>query len=131
MSTYSLKDDLFNRDTVTELAITLNKVYKDFDHESYIKGCLDGFPSRELKERMSYMADLLIIYLPDDYDLATDILLKACQASEVKDAFVYGSFSEYVEKKGCNSKNLKQSLYMLGEYTKIFSAEFSIRSIYQ
>ncbi|MCH4888053.1 DNA alkylation repair protein [Acidaminobacter sp. JC074] len=125
---YVLKDELFNRETVSELASSIKKVYEDFECDVYIEECVSGFDSRELKERMTFMAEKLEDFLPSDYLLATDIMLKACQVTKGKESFVYGAFSEYVEKHGCNEKYLDHSLIMLGEYTKVFSAEFAIRA---
>lgn len=124
---YSLKDQLFNRATVTELSRSIEKVYPPFDGTNYIEECLNGFDSRELKERMTYMRECLESYLPDSYMEATEIMLRACDVTEAVGAFPYGAFCEYVEMNGCNEDYLNHSLRMLGEYTKVLSAEFAIR----
>lgn len=126
--TFSLKDDLFNRETVMELSHSIKCVHETFDADSYTEKCLSGFDSRELKERMSYMCELLKTELPSDFYKATDIMLKACEKTKASERFVYGSFCEYIEKYGCSDEYLNHSLKMLGEYTKVFSAEFAIRA---
>lgn len=124
---YVLKDELFNIETVTELSNTIKSVYEAFDSEVFIMTCVDGFSSRELKERMTYISDILEVHLPSDFYHATEIMLKVCEKTNITGRFVYGAFSEYIEKHGCNETYLEYSLYMLGEYTKVFSAEFAIR----
>lgn len=124
---FSLKDDLFNRDTVEEMAKSIKSVYQAFDEDTFIQTCINGFESRELKERMSYICTCLKDMLPEDFYQATEIMLESCKISQAEESFVYGAFSEYVEIYGCSDVHLKHSLKMLGEYTKVFSAEFAIR----
>ncbi len=124
---YILKDDLFNRETVTELAKAIQAVHGPFDLEAFVDQCVEGFPTRELKERMSHMTLCLHDHLPQDFYQATDILKQTCEQTDTNDRFVYGSFSEYVEMYGCSDQWVDHSLTMLGEYTKVFSAEFAIR----
>ncbi len=124
---YVLKDELFNIETITELSNTIKSIYEAFDSEIFIMTCIEGFSSRELKERMTYISDILEVHLPSDFYHATEIMLKVCEKTDVTGGFVYGAFCEYIEKHGCNEMYLEHSLNMLGEYTKVFSAEFAIR----
>lgn len=128
MAEYVLKDELFNKDTVTELADSVKAVHESFESENFIGESLDGFDTRELKERMTYMCELLENYLPEDFYQSTKIMLEACRKSDKTEGFVYGSFCEYVERNGCTDEYVMHSLEMLGEYTKSFSAEFAIRA---
>ncbi len=125
---YSLKDQLFNRESITELSTSITKVYGSFDGEKFIQQCLSGFDTRELKERMSFVRECLEDYLPDDYIEATEVMLKACEATSETGQFPYGAFCDYIEINGCNGELLDHSLNMLGEYTKVLSAEFAIRA---
>lgn len=127
-SKYSLKDELFNRETVQELGTAIKSVYPSFELDDFVENCLIGFPELELKERMSLVCECLTHALASDYFQVTDIMLQASKVTMSKESFVYGAFSEYVETHGCSDDLLEHSLQMLGEYTKIFSAEFAIRA---
>ncbi len=77
---------------------------------------------------MSFVRECLEDYLPDDYIEATEVMLKACEATSETGQFPYGAFCDYIEINGCNGESLDHSLNMLGEYTKVLSAEFAIRA---
>lgn len=124
---YSLKDQLFNRETVTELSRTLEGVYEGFEGDQFIEKCLKGFDDRELKARMSFIRQCLEEDLPEDYMAATEIMLKACRETKERGQFTYGAFCEYIEMNGCHKDRLAHSLKMLGAYTKILSAEYAVR----
>ncbi len=122
----TLKDSLFNKDTVTMLANQIMSVYSKFDQDTFINDSIKTFKPLELKERMSSVREKLEKHLPNDYIQSIEILSEAMTKSK-NSYFVYGAILEYVEKNGCNDKYVELSLEKLGEYTKYFSAEFAIR----
>lgn len=127
MADYSLKDDLFNQETLAAMTRQIKTVYNEFDEIAYTKEALEGFPSRELKERSFLLCDLLFKYLPTDYHEATAILLKVVKL-EGEERFVYSAFTDYVMIYGCEDAYRDYSIELLGELTKIFSSEFAIRA---
>jgi len=48
-TTFSLKDQLFNKDKVTYLSKLIADVDKDFDDKKYVKDVIKVFPELELK----------------------------------------------------------------------------------
>jgi 3-methyladenine DNA glycosylase AlkC len=131
---FSLKDELFNARKVEQIAKEIHAVYIDFDVKVYTDEVLLSFPELELKERMYHMRDMFKKYLPQEYILATNILLEALppelDKSKTDDDFgdfIYSPYSEFVVAYGCCSEHLVFSLNALREMTKRFSVEFSIR----
>jgi 3-methyladenine DNA glycosylase AlkC len=131
---FSLKDDLFNAAKVHKIALEINAVYDDFEANDFEKDVLNDFPVLELKERMYHIREMLYKYLPNDYTVATGIILKALP--EILDTnkydddfgdFIYAPYAEYVVTYGCTDEHLKFSLKALREITKRFSVEFAIR----
>ncbi len=124
---YSLKDELFNKETVLILTNAIESVYDDFEKEEFIEEIMSEMTVLELKERIKLIRKKIQKYLPDDFNTTTALLLKALNTVEKGVYFVFASFSEYVEVVGCSEEFLETSLELLGEYTKWFSAEFAIR----
>ena len=58
---FLLKDHLFNRARVEALAGDIQTVYSDFPRKDFVRETLAGFKSRELKERIRWMAELLLM----------------------------------------------------------------------
>ena len=56
---FSLKDHLFNRESVELFASYMHAAYPRFNKVAYVREALDAFPTLELKERITYMAELL------------------------------------------------------------------------
>ena len=129
-----LKDILFNKTKVEQIARALNLVHPSFRKNEFILDVVNKFPELELKARISWIAECLKKYLPGDYKRAVDILVKALPAPnnpELSDAdfgdFIYAPYAEYVAKNGCTKKYLQLSLDTLYEMTQRFSAEDAIR----
>ncbi|XMB72947.1 DNA alkylation repair protein [Mycoplasmatota bacterium WC30] len=125
----TLKELLFNKDTVSMLANSVFNVYHDFDKAGFINEALLHFPKQELKERMTTVRVVLEKYLPNDYVEAIEILTNAFNDFE-ESHFIYGSILEYIEYNGLSDEHLKLSLNKLGDFTKYFSAEFAIRPFF-
>jgi len=123
---YALKDDLFNRQTVTMAANALGSVYPKLDPVPFVDKVTRGFEPLALKERMSYLRQCIEEALVGDYRTIAKLLVEAAKDQEPH--FVYGAFCDYIEVNGCREEDVAFSLDILGELTKAFSAEFAIRS---
>lgn len=123
---YSLKDELFNRATITQAANRIKNVYQPFDQQGFIEEASKGIEPLELKERMAYVASLLDAYIELPYP---EVLKVFCEAvkGESDGQFIYGSFQDYIWMNGCNDDFLQVSLETMGLLTAYFSAEFAIR----
>lgn len=122
----TLKNELFNRETVTILAKIIKEVYSDFEYDKFINDSVDSFPPLELKERMTSVRKQLRTHLPDNYIDAIDILTKAMKI-RTSGGFIFGSVLEYPEAYGCTDEHFKLSLDKLAEWTSSLSSEFAIR----
>ena len=129
-----MKDTLFNSIKVSLIATQIKQVYDDFEREKFEKEVVEKFPSLELKERIYHIRDMFAKYLPDDFQQAATILLNSLppeldnnKTDDDFGDFIYSPHSEYITAFGCNEENLEFSLNALGEITKRFSVEFSIR----
>ncbi|MEZ6255533.1 MAG: DNA alkylation repair protein [Patescibacteria group bacterium] len=129
-----LKDQLINPKKITQLALEIKHVYKDFDAEGFIQETTSKIKELELKQRIDYLADILYKYLPNKYATALNIILQALPQpndptlndNDFGD-FIYAPFGAFIAKYGCNNEDLLVSLQGLYELTKRFSAEDPIR----
>lgn len=131
---FSLKDELFNPEKVNKIAFELKAVHNPFDVEDFVVDVLIEFPNLELKERIYHIREMLRKHLPNDYRIATKILLNALPLildtnkydNDFGD-FIYAPYSDFIAVYGCDEKHLEFSLQALREMTKRFSVEFAIR----
>ncbi len=131
---FLLKDHLFNRKKVESLADEILPVYPEFARDQFIKDTVAGFNDRELKARISWMAETLKKHLPDDYRRALKIILRALPppmdpslSDDDFGDFIYASYNEFVAQNGCHARDLTISLNALHDLTMRFSAEDAIR----
>ncbi|HBS04384.1 MAG TPA: DNA alkylation repair protein [Leptospiraceae bacterium] len=131
---FLLKDHLFNKKKVESLADEILPVYPEFARDQFIKDTVTGFKDRELKARISWMAETLKKHLPDDYRRALRIILRALPppmdpslADDDFGDFIYAPYNEFVAQNGCHASNLTISLKALHALTMRFSAEDAIR----
>ncbi len=129
-----LKDILFNKPKVLQIASEIRRVYPSFKTKAFVDDVVLKFPDLELKARISWIVECLKKYLPSDYKRAVDILVKALPAPnnpELSDDdfgdFIYAPYAEYVAKNGCTKNDLGFSLNALRKMTVRFSAEDAIR----
>lgn len=129
-----LKDILFNRVKVQQIASEIRQVYPSFKHKEFVNEVLSKFPNFELKARISWIADCLKKHLPNDYISAVKIIIKALpEPNDPKLSdddfgdFIYAPYADYVAKNGCTKEYFKLSLTALYEITQRFSAEDAIR----
>ena len=129
-----LKDILFNKPKVLQIASEIRRVYPSFKTKAFVDDVVLKFLDLELKARISWIVECLKKYLPSDYKRAVDILVKALPAPnnpELSDDdfgdFIYAPYAEYVARNGCTKKYLQLSLNTLYEMTQRFSVEDAIR----
>jgi 3-methyladenine DNA glycosylase AlkC len=122
----TLKEELFNRTTISDFADHIHRVEPSFPRDTFIEACMQGLDMLELKDRMNHVATQLARYMPRSYPENLDVFERAF--IDVRESrFVYGSILRYIEEHGCNDTHLELSLDALGRFTGLFSAEFAIR----
>ncbi len=122
-----LKDELLNDVSVSKLSNTIKEVYESFNEDLFNNEVLSEFENLELKGRVHWISIMLKKHLPNSFEEAVNILLESLSKVEGEGMFAFASYPDFVADNGCNKENLDLSLYMLGEFTKKFSAEFAIR----
>jgi 3-methyladenine DNA glycosylase AlkC len=130
-----LKDQLFNAQKIGKLAQEISAVYVDFKADLFQKEVLSRFPELELKARIAWISACLKAYLPDPYQQALAIILKAlppaCDPTLTDDdfgEFIYAPYSHFVAEYGCSLEHLEISLSAIERITTRFSAEYAIRT---
>lgn len=133
-TTFSLKDQLFNAESVQMLASALHRVEGTFNVEGFVSEALRQFPGLALKQRIFALVDLLEAHLPADYPAAVSWLQEALPPPLDPDLsdndfgqFIWVVPGEYVARRGCNARDLERSLSFLAEATKRFSSELALR----
>ena len=131
---FSLKEQLFNKDKVNYLANLIKAAYPEFEQKAFSEDVLKEFPKLELKERINNIAENLAKYLPNSYPNALAIILQSLPPELDKSKtdndfgdFIFAPLSLFVAKYGCEEQYLDISLNALKEITKRFSAEYAIR----
>lgn len=132
--TFSLKDRLFNENTVDLLCAGLKDAWPKFREKSFRKKVLSAFPELELKACIECMAETLVDYLPADYPAAVAVLeaalpppLDPTRTDDDFGQFIWAVPSEFAAREGCSAEHLTVSLNFLRAVTQRFSAEFAIR----
>lgn len=130
---FSLKDHLFNPETVAKLASEFSIGVEGFDAARFQKEVLAGFPERELMARLDWIADCLEAQLPASFPE----MAKQLEASlpdrldpELKDDD-FGHFMHAVPgilavRHGLE-EHRERALTLIYEATQRFSMEFYIR----
>jgi len=129
-----LKDRLFNRETVTQWAHALHRVYPAGDTATFIEKILAPFPTLELKARIGWITTCLHTHLPPAYPDAVGIILQALPPpidpsgsdNDFGD-FIHAPYAAYVARYGCSRAYLALSLDALKAITTRCSAEDAIR----
>jgi 3-methyladenine DNA glycosylase AlkC len=118
-------------DAVARIAHVLSAIIKDFPSEDFKVSALTGLESLELKQRVAHLIDVLVEYLPNDFQSTATILLQVKQHwdwGEEEDAlsgFAAWPLIDYVAVYGINDPEL--ALTVLKELTPLFTAEFALR----
>ena len=124
---FLLKDILINKKEILFLSNLIKKNLKEFDNKNFEKEILKEFGKLELKERIFWICKNLKKFIFLDYKNTIKLFLKLIPKKLEKDRFIFASLTCYISTYGCDKKNLKISLNILKNLTKIFSPEFDIR----
>ncbi len=123
-----LLKNMYNQESLRNLAVDLQSAYKPFHVEDFLKSTMDEtWDSLELKDRVHQITVNLGKYLPQDYKTAIGIIDKVVMN--------YGSWLEgfgfffptFVEIYGQDEVNWEISINALERYTPYASAEFAVR----
>lgn len=130
---YSMKDDFFNRDTVSRLGQEFEAAGV-FKADPFVEQVMAGLAPLELKARINWIAAVLEDYLPADFSAAAAGIeaalppaLDATKTDNDFGHFIHAPLGVYVENHGL-AGHLSLSLDLLEKITQRFSMEFSIRA---
>lgn len=130
-----LKDQLFNRSKVGQVAARIAHEYPAFRRRQFVDQVMGRLGELELKQRIAWIALCLEEYLPGNYRRAVEVLLGSLPAPcdpALSDGdfgdFIYAPYSAFVARRGCTPEDLDFSLSALKETTTRFSAEDAIRT---
>ncbi|ADZ92078.1 DNA alkylation repair protein [Marinomonas mediterranea] len=129
--------DKFNPHVIQSMALHFQAAWEGFDQVGFVEFATNGLTDLELKERSKHITDAMFRYLPDDFTMASDILLASLRPYKTED--IYGltpdkdgivgwaimPMADYVGLYGQDHHDL--SMTLLKEMTKRFSSEFGIR----
>lgn len=130
---FSLKDHLFNAETIGRLAGEYAAGLPDFDAVRFQAEALSGFAERELMARMEWMADCLEGQLADDFPTMAN-QLEAALPARLDPALTDDDFGHFIHalpgilavRHGLEDHR-ERALDLLYEATQRFSMEFYIR----
>jgi 3-methyladenine DNA glycosylase AlkC len=121
----TLKESLFNPQTITTFADALKAVYPAFDVGAFITHVFDAsWEDRELKDRMRHITSVLHDLLPADYRAALDILQRAAP-NVPRGGFIAMVPSDFVGAYGVD--DYEASIPALELFTQRVSAEYAVR----
>lgn len=132
---FSLKDHLFNKDSVSYLADLFVAVDPNFNKKKFVNEVVVKFPELELKARIGWITKVLASHLPSDPGTAMKLIVRALpppldptNTDDDFGTFILAPLGEYVVRYGCTKKYLKQSLFTLKQITMRFSMEDAMRT---
>lgn len=124
---FSLKDHLFNKDSVTYLADLFVAADTDFNKKKFMSEVMLKLPELELKARILWITEVLTKYLPANPSDAMNLIVRALpppldptKTDNDFGNFIFAPLGEYVVQNGCTKKYLKQSLATLKQLTMCF-----------
>ena len=130
---FSLKDHLFNADTVARLGDHFAAAGV-FRAEPFVRDVMARMPPLELMARIQMIAAVLTDHLPRDFPAAADAISAALPppldptlSDDDFGHFIYAPLGVYVEHHGLEDHR-DRSLDLIEEITQRFSMEFSIRA---
>ncbi|MCX7566229.1 DNA alkylation repair protein [Sulfitobacter sp. F26169L] len=131
---FSLKDHLFNEQTVGQLAAEYAAGVAGFDAQRFSHEALAGFPERELMARMDWMADCLERQLARDFSTMADQLQSAL-ADPLDPTLTDDDFGHFIHatpgilavRHGLENHR-SRAMTLLHQATQRFSMEFYIRA---
>lgn len=130
---FSLKDHLFNAETIGQLAAEYSGALPQFDGEHFQKAALSGFANRELLERLDWIADCVEAQLSSKFNtMAAE--LEAAMPPALDPTLSDDDFGQFIHavpgilavRHGLETHR-KRALKLLHTATQRFSMEFYIR----
>lgn len=130
---YSLKDQLFNADSLSDLAAEYAAGVPGFDAVKFHGAALAGLPGRGLLERLEWIADCLQVQLAPDFPTLAD-QLEAALPPPLDPRLGDGDFGRFIHavpgilavRHGLEDHR-DRALDLLAQATQRFSMEFYIR----
>ncbi len=129
---FSLKDELFNADTVSYLAGLFVAADDRFDGARFQRDIMGSMLSLELKDRISLITDVLAQHLPDDFDQAAERIhaalpppLDPTKTDNDFGRFIMAPLGEFTARYGLEHR--EAAMRLLKALTMRFSMEFAIR----
>ncbi len=117
--------DMYNQDSVSDLAIAVQQVYPQFDQQVFFKKVFTPeWPELELKQRMRHITLALGASLPANYHQALAILREVITRLPAQ-SFEKMVFPDFVEVYGM--EDYQASIQALEHFTQFISAEFAMR----
>ncbi|HDF2339066.1 hypothetical protein BM533_13890 [Clostridioides difficile] len=119
-----LLKNMYNRESLYEVAVVIQSVYNSFKVDEFIKSTMDEtWNNLELKARCRKISMSLGMYLPEDYKEALSILEKS-----VTGFYFAFFFPDFVEVYGQDDINWDLSISALERNTEYWSSEFAVRA---
>ncbi|HFL3588901.1 TPA: DNA alkylation repair protein [Clostridioides difficile] len=119
-----LLKNMYNRESLYEVAVAIQSVYNSFKVDEFIKSTMDEtWNNLELKARCRKISMSLGMYLPEDYNEALSILEKS-----VTGFYFAFFFPDFVEVYGQDDINWDLSISALERNTEYWSSEFAVRA---
>lgn len=124
--------NMINDKVAKQMAQAIARNYLSFDQKSFLKNITKELEPLELKGRVIFLATKLKELLPEDQRKALLILKGAIKQNDGDSVGLSGfsvwPFTEYVARFGLPEFDL--SMKVLKEMTKVFTAEFAVRSFF-
>ena len=120
--------NLLNSKVVSGFSQRIKKTYPKFEDKKFVDFITLKLDELPLKERVKLIREALEKYLPQDFNLATNILINSLvlKTKEIDwSSFIIWPQTDYIAKNGLNNFDL--SMKALNEMTKHFTAEWAIR----
>lgn len=131
MSQVRLMKDKLAHAEIAQISQVLSKLIDSFDTVKFSKHCEAGLESRELKQRVSYLVDVLAEYLPNNFQdtaklfLALKVHWNGQPSTQSWSSFAAWPIIDYIGHYGRDEPAL--ALTLLAELTSLFTAEFALR----
>lgn len=130
---FSLKDQLFNSDSLSDLAGEYGRGIAEFDADAFHAEVVAGLQGRELMERLEWIADCIETRLSSDFPEMAD-QLEAAMPPELDPTLTDDDFGRFIHavpgilavRHGVE-EHRERALDLLYEATKRFSMEFYVR----
>jgi 3-methyladenine DNA glycosylase AlkC len=131
---FSLKDHLFNADTLGQLAAEYAAGLPGFPAEAFLERVLPGLAERGLLERIDWIADCIEPHLAPDFPTMAD-QAEAAMPPPLDPSLTDDDFGQFIHaipgvlavRHGMSAAHLPRALDLLEAATQRFSMEFYIR----